>query len=746
MDDNQKAKQAAFNAKLSEVLSLINQTSHFDDAFPLVEHAILGLFQAQRITFYQKNLHSSDIVSRFKSGHDVREIRLPLSTTSIAGYVAFSRKPVNIRDVNDLTELANIHPNLQYDESFAAETNFSPRSMMVVPIEHAQVLLGVMQIINHQSDDGFSDDDLVKAQAFAYRIGQKLRVEFGCTDSPYEYLVAKQLIEPFHLQNLEKQAANGVPMTRLLRHSANIDIEDLGRSLECYYQVPFIRYDESRYQIHPLCENIKSSFLKSNNLALLTDGQSECVLVAIDDPNDTARVLAVEHLLGTREVRLCVALPDDIHQFLGLAEVGFDQAHRTTDEVELVVPGANPTSIEELDDSMEGGADVVKLVNNMVTEASQWGASDIHIEPGREREPTRVRLRIDGVCQEGMQIPAKLTKAVISRIKVMAHMDIAERRLPQDGKFSVRYKGQLLEFRVATLPTVFGESMVLRLLQTGEPIPFDKLNFSSRNHQAAKQLLAKPHGIILVVGPTGSGKTTTLHALLAELNTPDKKIWTAEDPVEITQAGMMQVQVQPKIGLDFASALRAFLRADPDIILIGETRDKETAKAAIDAALTGHLVLSTLHTNSAAETVTRLLSLGVEADNFAEALLGVLAQRLVRTLCVKCKTAYEPSDEEWQHLVNKYRGDGQSVKKPSVLYKAKGCSHCNNTGYRGRTGIHELLVTTDTMRQAIVAGADAGSLLKLAKANGMKTLLQDGISKIVKGQIDLEQLKRVAAE
>jgi len=737
-----------FYASLSEVLSLINQSSSFTDAFPLVEHAILRLFKAERITVYQRNLASTDIFSRCKSGDDLTEIRVPVSTTSIAGYVAFSRKPLLIKDVEDEQELKKSHPNLRYNNSFTASIAFQSKSMVVVPIEHKQVLLGVLQIINRVDGGSFNKHDLQKAEAFALRLAQKFRTDFGCTNGPYEYLLNEQLLEPYQLQHFIKQSSSAYPLTRLLRNNAKLTSQQIGRSLESYYQVPFVPYEPDHYRIHPVCENIKLSYLKSNNLALLTDGHSDDqVIILIDDPNDTARVLAISHLLGTRKVRICVGLVDDIHQYLGLAALGFQDSNEETDEVELLASsGDRLGEIEEVDELDGEGSDVVQLVNQLLLDAKRWEASDVHIEPGKGREPTRVRLRIDGDCQESIQIPGNHTRAIISRIKIMANMDISERRIPQDGKFSVRIQGRELEFRVATLPTVNGEAMVLRLLQSGEPIPFSRLNFNSRNARELRQLLTRPHGLLLVVGPTGSGKTTTLHALLSELNTPDRKIWTAEDPVEITQSGLMQVQVRPKIGLDFAAALRSFLRADPDVILIGEMRDRETAKAAIDAALTGHLVLSTLHTNSAPETITRLLGLGLDPDNFSEALVGVVAQRLVRKLCSSCKQPYQPSAEEIELLVRK-SGDPNLLLTPqSTLYKPKGCSECGNTGYRGRMAIHELLVSSDKIRELINLNADVGQITRQAMDEGMTTLLADGVDKILAGELDYHQLKRVAAD
>ncbi len=398
----------------------------------------------------------------------------------------------------------------------------------------------------------------------------------------------------------------------------------------------------------------------------------------------------------------------------------------------------------------ESDSQIIKLVNKVLLEAYQKGVSDIHVEPGMGKQPVRIRYRIDGVCQIAHQIATTYQNAIISRIKIMAKLDIAERRKPQSGKILLRSEKRMLEFRVEITPTVGGkEDAVLRLLANSKPLPLDKMGFSPSNIKGFREILAKPYGIILCVGPTGSGKTTSLHSALGHIKTPERKIWTAEDPVEITQQGLRQVQVHPKIGFSFAEAMRSFLRADPDVIMIGEMRDPETAKTAIEASLTGHLVFSTLHTNSAPETVVRLIEMGMDPFNFSEAMLGILAQRLTRRLCPDCCESYHPNREEYDELVRAY-GARRFIEHAMpdysddlTLMRKVGCPKCDKSGYRGRIAIHELMLGSEAIGDAIKKNAQATQLRNLAIDEGMRTLRMDGVTKVFQGQTDLEQILRV---
>ncbi|HUR81518.1 MAG TPA: GspE/PulE family protein, partial [Thermoanaerobaculia bacterium] len=418
-------------------------------------------------------------------------------------------------------------------------------------------------------------------------------------------------------------------------------------------------------------------------------------------------------------------------------------------EGEKVELDDTPSAEPEIDETDSG---IVKLANQLIIEAFSRGASDIHVEPDGARSPCTIRLRIDGDCQKFMEIPGAHRNALVQRLKIMAKLDISEKRKPQDGKIRFKYSKGTIELRVATIPTANqNEDVVMRILAASKPLPLDKMGFSERNLAAFKQILTKPYGICLVVGPTGSGKTTTLHSALGFINTEDMKIWTAEDPVEITQKGLRQVQVQPKIDFTFAAAMRSFLRADPDVIMVGEMRDHETAAIGIEASLTGHLVFSTLHTNSAPETITRLLDMEIDPFNFADALLGIMAQRLIRVLCAKCKQGYNPSPEEFEEIIEAYGydfwpGTGITYSPELMLYTPKGCMHCNNTGYKGRMGVHELLVGTDELKKMIQRRAPIDELRREAMQQGMRTLMQDAIEKAFRGFTDVKQARAIAVK
>jgi general secretion pathway protein E len=448
-------------------------------------------------------------------------------------------------------------------------------------------------------------------------------------------------------------------------------------------------------------------------------------------------------VLFRRNIQAFVVGPERLREFANLA---FDRASQTASAVMEEVAeetGKDDDTLELIDDGDllddPNQAPIIRFVNSLFTQAIKDRASDIHIEPF-DKELV-VRFRTDGVLTEVVKPPPRLQASIVSRIKIMSGLNIAEKRIPQDGRIRTRMAGREIDVRVSTMPVQHGERVVMRLLEKGSVFALEGTGMSETVMRHFRKLIRLPHGIILVCGPTGSGKTTTLYSALSEINSPDKNILTIENPVEYELRGIGQTQVNPKIDLTFASVLRAHLRQDPDIILVGETRDKETAENAIQASLTGHLVFTTIHTNDAPSAFTRIIDMGIEPFLVASSLIAVLAQRLVRRLCPDCKEAYHPSDEELHEL---------SLSREWVagrpFHRAVGCPECQHKGYRGRCGIHELLVVSEPLRVKCTAGADASVLKKVAIAEGMKTLRDDGLAKVLEGVTSVDEVLRVTSE
>jgi general secretion pathway protein E len=487
---------------------------------------------------------------------------------------------------------------------------------------------------------------------------------------------------------------------------------------------------------------ISVNYMRSAELVPVAEqqDQEETILtVAMTTPADTF-ILTALAMASNATIQPQLGLPSEIKTHIERLYGDSDKSLDDDDDIEITGNDDDLDDVEQLKD-MASEAPVIRLVNQIMTHAMTSRASDIHIEPFEAH--LKVRYRIDGVIQEQSSPPKKLTAAIISRIKLMARLNIAERRLPQDGRIQFRAQGKEIDMRVSTVPTMYGESIVMRLLDKKSiQLELASLGFSEQNFQRIQAQLKQPHGVLLVTGPTGSGKTTTLYAALNQLNTSASKILTVEDPVEYELEGINQIQANPKIGLSFSDALRSIVRQDPDIIMIGEMRDAETARIAIQSALTGHLVLSTIHTNDAGSAITRLMDMGVEDYLLTSSVNGIIAQRLVRRLCSYCRQEKSVLPEIIQELqLRKYQGEGE-IK----LWSAQGCEACNNTGYKGRSAIHEVLILDDSLRRLILKHADSGTLQEQAKQKGMQTLYEDGLRKALAGITTLEEILRVAED
>ncbi len=579
------------------------------------------------------------------------------------------------------------------------------------------------------------------------------------TSTRFDYLLANKLVTTEQLEEaseISKKTNKSVEYV-LVGHF-KIDKSDMGKSLSLYYDCPFVAFDPDYCGPVELIRNLKRAFLVHYSWVPLNWSKNGAEIL-IDDPRDLRKTDHIRALMATSKINYFVGIREDIVKFI---DVFFGSKKESEEDllkkIDTLVPHITFDEVEEKEEDLrdifdESSGQIVRYVDQVLVTAFRDRASDIHFEPSPITGKTTIRFRVDGVCHEYMQIPNAMIGGVISRLKIMAGLDIAERRLPQDGKIKMRRKGiPLFELRMSTMPTAGGfEDAVLRILARAGAMKLDDVGLLKRNYEIFEKIVSSPYGIILVVGPTGSGKTTTLHAALGYLNRPEIKIWTAEDPVEITQKGLRQVEAKPKIGLNFARIMRGFLRLDPDVIMIGEMRDQETASIGVEASLTGHLVFSTLHTISAPETITRLIDMGVNALNFSDAFLGVLAQRLVRRLCKKCREAYRPTEQEFQDMVGEYGGkafekSGLAYESDTIFYRPVGCEECSGAGYRGRIGIHELMEGTTEIKRLIKKKSSTEEVFEQAFKDGMTTLKQDGIQKVFMGYTDFMEIRRVVSK
>ena len=770
----------AFSKKLQAVTNRIHSTNNIDEIILDVSRDICQLFEADRMTVYVMSEDSSSIVSKVKTGlNSFKDIKLPISESSLAGFAALNKRHMNIRDVYDDAELKQYSPNLTFLKAVDQRTGYRSKQMLIAPIlggDSGNELMGVIQLINSLSGQPFGalhDEGMVevaKTLAIAFRVRQQTP---GSIQSKFEYLVIDNVIAAGELDLATKAARRkNKTVEDILVDEFQVKPQAIGAALSKFFGVEYEGYRADRIKPPDLLKNIKRDYAEANHWVPLEDGK-QGVVVMSTDPERVRNSRMVENVFPRSRVVYKVGTERDFRQTL-------DQFFGAEGTMGSLGSESIGDLLSGLDDDEEGiaGADdvsaaadneLVKLVNKIIVDAYQQGASDIHVEPMPGKGKVGVRFRKDGTLTNYIEVPAAYRSPLITRLKIMCDLDISEKRKPQDGKIKFKKFGPLdIELRVATIPTAGGvEDIVMRILAAGEPIPLDKLGILPQNMERLKGCISKPYGLFFVCGPTGSGKTTTLHSVLGSLNTVDTKIWTAEDPVEITQKGLRQCQVNPKAGFTFATAMKAFLRADPDIIMVGEMRDKDTTSIGIEASLTGHLVFATLHTNSAPESIIRLLDMGMDPFNFADALLGVLAQRLAKRLC-KCKKPYTPDQVEVKHFLTEYsqellytpefKADANAAYKrvferlqrdygfgkPDFhFHKPVGCDACGGTGYKGRVGLHELLVGTDGIKKMIQEHARVAEILALSLQEGMLTLKMDGMEKVLQGITDMAQVRAV---
>ncbi|ATE58709.1 GspE/PulE family protein [Thauera sinica] len=768
------ARRLAFFKGLQAITTRIHAASDSDEIVLELSGELCALFEAERLSIYMVEDSGATIVTLVKTGLDaVQSIRLPISENSIAGFVALSGRTVNVGDVYDEVELHAISPHLALRREIDASTGFRSQQMLAAPIcdpDDGRVL-GVVQLINSLAGSRFSgvveEGLLGLTQTLGVAVARH-RKKAASLRSRFDALVADGRITAEELAEATRAGREeGVSPESLLLERLGLSPRELGEAASRFFGVPYTAYNPNHVKPLDLLRNIKRDYVLQSMWLPLEENADGVVILCID-PEQVRSSGVAQNVLPKKRLVFHVTTRHDFERTVGQF---FDQGLDTGSVSDLLTGLDDYEDETSLSDDVSAAADneLVKLVNKIIIDAYRQGASDIHVEPRPGKEKTLIRFRKDGSLVPYIEVPASYRNALVTRIKIMCDLDISERRKPQDGKIRFRKYAPLdVELRVATLPTQGGiEDVVMRLLVGSEPLPMDELGLLPDNLGRLKQIVAKPYGIFFVCGPTGSGKTTTLHSILNHINTPDTKIWTVEDPVEITQKGLRQVQVNRKAGLDFATMMRAFLRADPDVIMVGEMRDDETVSVGIEASLTGHLVFSTLHTNSAPESVARLLDMGMDPFNFADALLGVLAQRLAKRLCRKCKAAYRADEDEIGHLLEEYcedmhltpafEADPQGERRKVLerwraahagtdghftLYRPVGCADCND-GYRGRVGLHELMPGSDALKRLIQERAPVSRLFGQALAEGMCTLRQDGIEKVLAGITDLRQVRKV---
>lgn len=751
--------------KLQAIGLAIQEASVMEDILFDTTDPMKELFEADQVNIFAVNHRKKEIYSKTKTSEGILERRVVIGPESVVGWVALERRMVNIDDVQVNESLAKYHPDLVYDKGWDQKLKIETRSMLCCPMMHENKLMGVLQVINTNPTKTFD----ASHEKYIIAIAQMLAIAFfnnsrfsKSKTHKFSYLLNNGILSPEELESSMLEARKSrVDLESVLLEARGVKRVDLGKSLENYYGLPYYGYSDSTILLKRYFEGLNKNYLIKNHWVPIHSDE-KLVVILIDDPSNLDKVRNIKMTFPKKEIQFKVGLRADIVDFLVSSSAEnksendspADESDNVSTLLESLISEADDPVVQMEDEAEESAisekdSSIVRLVNKIITDAYDKDVSDIHIEPGVGKEEMLVRYRKDGECEISQKIPNIYKQAFISRIKIMSKLDIAERRLPQDGKIKMKYGTKEIELRVATCPTVGGnEDVVMRILAASKPLPLEKMNFSPRNENLLKASVSKPYGLILVVGPTGSGKTTTLHSALGYINTPKRKIWTAEDPVEITQKGLRQVQMHNKIGLDFARAMRSFLRGDPDVIMVGEMRDVETCSIGLEASLTGHLVFSTLHTNSAPETITRLIDMGMNPINFADALILIAAQRLVKTLCKHCKKDYHPSREEFDTLVQEY-GASHFYKlnieytDDFMLKGPVGCGKCDQSGYSGRTGLHELLEGTNTMKRLIMQKALMEEIEQQALRDGMTTLKQDGIQKIFNGDCDFKQVSAV---
>ncbi|MBA4368124.1 MAG: hypothetical protein C0403_10865 [Desulfobacterium sp.] len=759
-----KPIDSSMNEKAKQILDLaltLNQASNIDEILLDLGQKIIDFCHAEGVSIYAYDHTSGELYSRSKIRNTVEEIRIPISYDSVAGYAAKTGLTINLSDPYEPDSLIDF-PRMKFDDSWDKRTGFKTRSLLAVPMNYRNTgLQGVIELVNTQKGSKFNktDMELLSLVANAVAVALYNQNRFFPKPGKFDFLLETQIISRDELNRAIEYARDHRDhplegdVTTVLMERFNVQKDLLGKALSDFFNTPFIPFSSTLIIPSELLEGLNENYLRKNFWVPL-DHSKGTLTILIDDPNNAYKINEIKRSIDAHDYDFHVGLRKDILEFIESAKGRL----RPKEDISTLIGHLKSEDgeiqfLDTMDNLLnEDAPAIVRTINKIIRDAIEQKVSDVHIEPYANRKTAVIRFRRDGVCFKYTEIPFTHTRTLVNRIKIMCRLKVDEHKIPQSGKMKLQYGSKDIELRIEITPTYgANEDVVMRLLPSGAPMLLKHLNLSQSNLLHLEKIIAKPYGIILVVGPTGSGKTATLHSILGQLNTEEKKIWTAEDPVEITQYGLRQVQINPYFRPEpysFSKAMRSFLRADPDIIMVGEMRDQETAAIAIEASLTGHLVLSTLHTNSAAETITRLVEMKINTINLSDALLGVLAQRLVRLLCPLCKSQTHPTQVELETIRELYGPKyfpelGINYDDNFVLYEHRGCDGCHNTGYRGRTAIHELIICSDNIKALIRQGGLADQIKSQALQEGMRTLLMDGLQKVLRGETDLSQVLKV---
>ncbi|MBN2712704.1 MAG: Flp pilus assembly complex ATPase component TadA [Planctomycetes bacterium] len=742
------------------------------------------LLNCDRTTVYVVDQDANDrhLISRTEIDGEISEISLPHNHDSIAGFVACTGRMLILKDVYDTAELEAVSPLPKFDKSWDQKTGYRTKSMLVAAAKVGDRTVGVIQALNKHANGFFDNNDIELMNKLTNYVGIALQNSQSHThimkksktkSTLNELLVERGLVKELQLRDAQERARQErKKLLDVLIEQYDVSEVEITKIIAEMNDVEFIEYS-SDLNINPeLFENIPEAYARRHMLCpykqtLDQNGELQ-ISVIMHNPKDFIAIEDMEIRTGSKVNKVFMATRKDILKSIKLTLHPEATEEETDDNIgDLFNALAEDLGVEQEEDveavnikdgAKEDDAPIVKLCNRIIEDAYRLGGSDVHIEP--MENSVLIRVRRDGSLEKTLQIPLHAKNALVARYKIMSELNITEHRVPQDGRIRFKEHGGRydIELRVNICPTVGGnEDIVMRILADSKPLPLEKMGFMPWVIEPYQRQFTKPYGMILCVGPTGSGKTTTLHSTIANINTPDRKILTAENPVEITQVGLRQVQVKPEVGMTFKEALRAFLRQDPDVIMVGEMRDFETCSIAIEAALTGHLLFSTLHTNNAPETVTRLVDIGIDPVTLSDALLCVLAQRLTKTLCSKCRVKSQLPDKDLEMIgariengMYKYLDKEFPVSESYVI--GEGCDKCNGSGLKGRMGIHELLIATDEVKKMIVGGARIHEIREGAKQwddhndYRMYELAEDGFFKVLMGGTDVRSIRSVCVE